>query len=587
MPRNYFTLYHAARELHEQLAGTHLSDIHSPEKNNIALCFTTENNHTLQVMVYTRSPAFSLSTEKRPPCRRNTARLMTEVYGTQVDSVSISPGDREILVSLDDSSLIILRFFSTKTNVLLVRNGHIVSTFRKHETLAGMEEKEEYQAHEDGNGIFKTLEHLVKRPELFQQRLEATPAEEPPDRRLCSALPGFDRRLAREVITRAGGSDRAEALHLALIGVFYELSLPSPCVREHWKKAPELSLLELVAPSPALPPPPASNLAETHATHFDTVLDALNHYTRAMHRFMHLDQSGAALRKEIEKKIVKAEKELDRTGTGTQEWPAERYETLGHLLITSIGMERDSPESMKVANLFESGTPELTIPLKPELSLQQNAARYFSLAAKARNRVVARQERDARLRAELQGLRAMLDDMETAATPEELKTVLKRQAAIIRPGLAAQPGSSRGGTQGNPPGRPPKRGAGQEKKSFRSIPLSEGMTLFIGKNAENNDLLTFGHAAPNDIWLHARGASGSHCVLKGAGLQHTGAIQRAAEIAAWYSSARHSSLVPVICTQKKFVRRAKNSKPGSVIVEREKVIMVRPAKESQPEHHTR
>jgi predicted ribosome quality control (RQC) complex YloA/Tae2 family protein len=53
-------------------------------------------------------------------------------------------------------------------------------------------------------------------------------------------------------------------------------------------------------------------------------------------------------------------------------------------------------------------------------------------------------------------------------------------------------------------------------------------------------------------------------------------ILRAAEIAAYYSSARTSELVPVICTEKKYVRKPKGSPAGSVIVERENVLMVTP-----------
>jgi predicted ribosome quality control (RQC) complex YloA/Tae2 family protein len=65
-------------------------------------------------------------------------------------------------------------------------------------------------------------------------------------------------------------------------------------------------------------------------------------------------------------------------------------------------------------------------------------------------------------------------------------------------------------------------------------------------------------------------------VLKGATLHHKAEIRKAAEIAAWYSAAKHSKLVPVMYTLKKYVRRAKNHAPGQVIVEREEVLMVRP-----------
>lgn len=106
--------------------------------------------------------------------------------------------------------------------------------------------------------------------------------------------------------------------------------------------------------------------------------------------------------------------------------------------------------------------------------------------------------------------------------------------------------------------------------------LSPSVTLLIGKNAANNDLLTFTHARPNDIWLHTRGAAGSHCVLKGATLDQLSEIRKAAEIAAWYSTAKHAELVPVLYTLKKYVRHGKHLAPGQVIVEREKELLVTP-----------
>ncbi len=107
--------------------------------------------------------------------------------------------------------------------------------------------------------------------------------------------------------------------------------------------------------------------------------------------------------------------------------------------------------------------------------------------------------------------------------------------------------------------------------------LSASITLLVGKNAANNELLTFSHTKPNDIWLHVRGAAGSHCVLKGTTLHNLVAIRQAAEIAAWYSGAKHSALVPVIYTLKKYVRSGKKLAAGQVIVEREEVLLVKPS----------
>jgi predicted ribosome quality control (RQC) complex YloA/Tae2 family protein len=51
------------------------------------------------------------------------------------------------------------------------------------------------------------------------------------------------------------------------------------------------------------------------------------------------------------------------------------------------------------------------------------------------------------------------------------------------------------------------------------------------------------------------------------------------EVAAWaafYSQARTAGKVPVIVTQKKYVRKPRKGKPGLAYCEREKTVMVRP-----------
>jgi predicted ribosome quality control (RQC) complex YloA/Tae2 family protein len=53
-------------------------------------------------------------------------------------------------------------------------------------------------------------------------------------------------------------------------------------------------------------------------------------------------------------------------------------------------------------------------------------------------------------------------------------------------------------------------------------------------------------------------------------------LERAASLAAFYSKLKTDSLSPVIVTEAKYVRKVKGSDPGSVMVAKEKVILVAP-----------
>ena len=118
-----------------------------------------------------------------------------------------------------------------------------------------------------------------------------------------------------------------------------------------------------------------------------------------------------------------------------------------------------------------------------------------------------------------------------------------------------------------------------ESDRFRKFVVGEKYEVWVGKDSASNDLLTTRYSAQNDLWFHVRGASGSHTVLKVSDKKSPPdkkVIETAASIAAYYSKARNASNVPVAYCEKKYVKKRKGFKEGSVIMEREKVIFVKP-----------
>ncbi len=106
----------------------------------------------------------------------------------------------------------------------------------------------------------------------------------------------------------------------------------------------------------------------------------------------------------------------------------------------------------------------------------------------------------------------------------------------------------------------------------------EGFTIWVGKSAKDNDEMLRNFVHKDDLWLHARQVPGSHVVIRMKGITTlpNPVLERAAGLAAFYSKLKTESLAPVIYTQAKFVRKVKGSAPGSVVVDREKVILVPP-----------
>jgi predicted ribosome quality control (RQC) complex YloA/Tae2 family protein len=102
------------------------------------------------------------------------------------------------------------------------------------------------------------------------------------------------------------------------------------------------------------------------------------------------------------------------------------------------------------------------------------------------------------------------------------------------------------------------------------------LAIYVGRNARENDELTFGVAKSNDLWLHARGAPGSHVVVrleKGADVPPE-TMRDAATLALLYSDLKKSGKGDIIYTRRKWVKKAKGQAPGAVTVSQEKSVFV-------------
>jgi hypothetical protein len=122
------------------------------------------------------------------------------------------------------------------------------------------------------------------------------------------------------------------------------------------------------------------------------------------------------------------------------------------------------------------------------------------------------------------------------------------------------------------------RAPAEPRQPYRRYTSRGGLEIRVGRSARDNDALTFHASSPDDVWMHARGAAGSHVVLRWANDDAPPAadLEEAAILAAWHSRARGSTVVPVDWTRRRYVRKPRGAKPGSVVVAQAKTVMVRP-----------
>jgi predicted ribosome quality control (RQC) complex YloA/Tae2 family protein len=216
------------------------------------------------------------------------------------------------------------------------------------------------------------------------------------------------------------------------------------------------------------------------------------------------------------------------------------------------------------------GAGLLRVHLNPRLGAAENADLLFKKARKAERRepaLAARRREILSQRDALQALRAALE--QGAGAEPDPAWIREAEALGVRlPRETSATVSSR---------EPADRLPGPLRP--RRYDLGDGWEAMVGKSNRGNDVLTFELARPEDVWMHAHQSAGSHLVLRHheKGKEPPRAIlYSAASIAAYYSKSRGSSKVPVLVSQKRFVRKPRKAPIGTVTVSRYETLMVPP-----------
>lgn len=272
-----------------------------------------------------------------------------------------------------------------------------------------------------------------------------------------------------------------------------------------------------------------------------------------------------AIRRSIagRKQTIKQLEEAVREGE-----KAERYQQLGELILATAHAIPKSASSAKVVDYYDPEQREVEIKLDDKLSVHQNAERYFNRARKAREGAEQAADRLKDMQSEADILQMAFDKLPNATDVASLKAV--RQMLTER-------GLLRHEAQPVAPGKREVAEFGTAK--IRRVKSVDGFEILYGENSTSNDYLTTKVAKPNDYWFHARSVTGAHVVIRTAnkpGAVPPSTIREAAVIAARNSDAKHSSLVAVDYTLRKFVRKPRTAAPGLVTYQNEKTVDISP-----------
>lgn len=243
---------------------------------------------------------------------------------------------------------------------------------------------------------------------------------------------------------------------------------------------------------------------------------------------------------------------------------AENSEDLrlyGELLTANIHLIQPGMKSVEVTNYYDGST--LTIPLDVKLSPSKNAQHYFKKYGKSKTAIKEKQIQLNENEAEIKYLESVLSFLENTDDVVEIESI---RTELVETGYV----------------RRRRQAGGFKEKKYKPAPyrytLSNGMSVLVGRNNKENDILTFKTAGNKDLWLHTKDIPGSHVIVQSGGVElDEEAVWEAAAIAAYHSKARTSENVPVDYVQIKYVKKPAGAKPGMVIFTNNRTVYVNPA----------
>ncbi len=377
------------------------------------------------------------------------------------------------------------------------------------------------------------------------------------DKWLLDTFAGISPLIARELSFRFTGETDTPlgGLDVAALAAFLarEFSLPEgfvPVLLQKDSEPKEFSYREILQYG--------DYLEETRCASFSELLDRF--YTQT-DRSERMRQKSQTLRKTVptlhERVLRKLEHQRqEREATLDR----EQLRRMGDIVTANLHAISRGQTLLRAENFYEADAPIIETPLKPDLSPQQNAAKFYKEYAKAKTaeKVLAQQLLQGEQEAEY--LATVLDELSRAESESDLAEIRQELEA----GGYVRPADRR---------KQPKLPASRPME-FTS---SDGYRILVGRNNRQNDQLSMKTARKDDLWLHIQKFHGTHVIISCAGVRPPDrTVTEAAMLAAFYSQAKNGQNVPVDVTQVRNLRKPNGAKPGMVVYDHYQTVIVTP-----------
>lgn len=521
---NYFTLIYLIEHIKFKCEDSVFDFSYSPHKD-VWEGYFSKNSDGFRLILSTRFNETALFADSfRAPKKSNVTTFFESLSGCRVLDVKLAENDRFVSITFDNKKQLQFQLFGHGANVHLIDDGTITDAFKNPDGVKGSTPPEP---------------RSPRKPPSLNEKWSAKQA-------ITKTEPKFPRHLTEPVIQYFNLDDKPVE----------DVASTTRMLVDNMLKNPEYRVLEngniCLVPTEILP------------LENDKVFDDCNSAVRYTYyntsKKRRLTSRFQSIAPKLESEIKKTRSAIDQLERADKALErAEKYEQYGHILMAHAHETIDQgTESIKLPDLYDQNS-EVSIDLKPTLSLAENAQRYYEKSSNAKKRVTESKRRLANEQEKIERLENIEKSFSELDKIYEFDDWMDEHRQELQElGVLSQ---------------------NQQKEvlPFRRATI-DGYEIWIGKNAKSNDEVTI-RAHKEDIWLHARGVGGSHVVIRmnnNKDMPQKQTLLKVAAVAAWNSKARGSSLAPVIITKRKYVNKSKKLPPGAVHVQKEQVEMVKP-----------
>lgn len=280
---------------------------------------------------------------------------------------------------------------------------------------------------------------------------------------------------------------------------------------------------------------------------FNSISEVLNTYYAVKNTQTRIRQKSTDLRHVVQTSLERNRKKYDLQSRQIQDTKnRDKYKVYGELINTYGYNLASGSKELTCLNYYTN--EDITIPLDPTKTPQENSQKYFAKYNKQKRTFEALSELIKETAEDIEYLESISNALDIALSEADLAQIKEE---LIQSGYI-------------------RRKFSKKKLKLTSKPLhyisSDGYHMYVGKNNLQNDELTFSFANGNDWWFHAKQTPGSHVIVKTNGDELPDrTFEEAGRLAAYYSKKQGSDKVEIDYVEKKHVKKPNGAKPGFVV----------------------